>query len=83
MKRKPIHKSRTNRSAAALAAGAIAIALLKHHGVDVQAILDSAGLDIADVMAVLATVGASAVVVFRQAATKGTPVDQQGKVTPR
>lgn len=80
--KKKIYKSRTNQSAALIAFVAVAVPVLNHYGIDVQAILAASGVDMKEVMGALGVVGAAAIVYFRQAVT-AAPVDEQDRVTPR
>lgn len=78
---KPATKSQTNQTAAAMAGVAIALAVLKHNGVDVRSVVEGAtGMEFEAVMAALTTVAAGAIVWFRE---RARPKDRQDVVTPR
>ena len=73
--------SRTNKTAAAAIAGAVAVAVARRAGFDLTAALAEHGLEISDVMAVLATAAGSLVIYFREQTQRVK--DEQDDVTPR
>lgn len=72
--------SRTNRTVALAVAGAVAVAVGRHLGVDVRAIVEASGLSMEDAMALAAAGLGSLAVWYRE---QGRPVDRQDEVTPR
>ena len=78
---KPAHKSNTNQTAVAMAAAAVTLAVLKHHGIDVRGPVEEAtGMSFEAVMANLMVLAAGAIVYFRE---RARPKDQQNVVTTR
>ncbi len=72
--------SRTNRTVVVAVAGAVALAVGRHFGVDVRAAIESTGLTMEDAMALAASGVGALAVWYRE---QGRPVDQQDRVTPR
>ncbi len=72
--------SRTNRTVALAVAGAVAVAVGRHAGIDVRAIVEASGLSMEDAMALAAASIGSLAVWYRE---QGRPIDEQDRVTPR
>ena len=72
--------SRTNRTVAVAVAGAVAVAVGRHVGVDVRAIVEASGLTMEDAAALAAAALGSVAVWYRE---RGRVVDEQDRVTPR
>ncbi len=72
--------SRTNRTVAIAVAGVVAVAVGRHLGVDVRALVEASGLSMEDAAALAATGFGSLAVWYRE---QGRAVDEQSKVTPR
>ena len=72
--------SRTNRTVAVAVAGAVAVAVGRHVGVDVRAIVEASGLSMEDAMALAAAGIGSLAVWYRE---RGRVRDEQDRITPR
>ncbi len=72
--------SRTNRTVAIAVAGAVAVAVGRHLGVDVRAIVEASGISMEDAAALAATGLGSLAVWYR---ARGRVADEQAAVTPR